>query len=95
MLRLPGPPTSASFTIANPYNEGTTYALNCDVIGGNPTPTVAWYINGIQVATNANPYSYSPSRNEDTQQIYCEATNTRGTVSSTPKTLDVDCECEL
>ena len=66
--------------------EGSNVALECRV-SGDPTPTVAWFYNSVQVPnsgaqhiTQASNYSllFSPVQSSDRGQYVCQATNAAG-----------------
>ena len=91
---FPGVPTSVAISgFTSPINEGASMTLTCDVTGGNPTPTIDWYLDGVLVLSNMASYTYTAARADDMDGIYCSATNSAGFLLSATSTLDIHCEC--
>ena len=40
--------------VAGPYNVGESPTLTCRVIGGNPSPSITWWLNGELLQENHN-----------------------------------------
>ena len=85
--------------------EGQTAVFNC-VVGGYPTPDVAWEKNGVELNVSADARLSVSFRREDHQliisnvqqsdagQYRCVANNSLDSATSFSATLTVKCECQ-
>ena len=80
---------------SGPYVRGTTVSMTCNVAGGNPPPTVAWYREGTVVGSTAT-YTTTLEEEDDAKAFSCKATSAGSVpVTSTAQTMEVHCECLL
>lgn len=88
---LPGSPDNvqvSGFTGAVFADE--TIALSCAVTGGNPTPTVQWYRDGIPIVTTAD-YTFTAAGEDDGVTFRCVGTNPAG---SKDDQVEVEVYCQ-
>jgi hypothetical protein len=79
-------PVAASVAIvadANPVTAGTTVTFTAAPTNGGGTPIYQWKVNGSNVGTDQNTYSYVPV---DGDAITCEMTSSLTCVSGSPAT---------
>ena len=74
-------PGSRSFIIgSNDYLiEGQPFTISCTVLEGDPTPTVQWFKDGVELTSNANLPSITVN---ETGEYMCTARNDVGTDSA-------------
>lgn len=81
-------PTSAVVVNEGPYAAGTI-SLSCETDGGNPEPTVAWYVDGALSADSGSPLSLDVGTENSGMTVSCDAMNSLGMASGSETTLIV------
>jgi uncharacterized protein (TIGR02145 family) len=75
-------PVSVSIVASeNPVNSGTTVTFTATPTNGGSSPAHQWKVNGANVGTNSNSYSYIPANNDS---ITCVVTSSQNCVSGNP-----------
>jgi hypothetical protein len=77
---------------ANPVCEGTPVIFTATPTNGGSNPAYQWKVNGAEVGTNSNTYSYAPANNDviTVELISSEACTTGNTAISQPVTMTVN-----
>jgi uncharacterized protein (TIGR02145 family) len=75
-------PAGVSITATpNPFCPGSSVTFNATPTNGGSTPSYQWKVNGTNVGTNTNTYSYNPVNNDS---VRCVMTSNLACVTSNP-----------
>jgi uncharacterized protein (TIGR02145 family) len=77
-----GPPAGVSISaVPNPFCPGASVTCTATPANGGPLPTYLWKVNGINVGTNSNTYTYNPLNGDS---IRCIMTSNLSCVTGNP-----------
>ncbi|MFZ4523363.1 MAG: FISUMP domain-containing protein [Bacteroidales bacterium] len=75
-------PAGVSITATpNPFCPGSSVTFNATPLNGGPLPAYQWKVNGANVGTNSNTYSYNPANGDS---VRCVMTSNLACVTSNP-----------
>jgi hypothetical protein len=67
--------------VPNPFCPGSSVTITATPSNGGPLPAYQWKVNGINVGTNSNTYSYNPTNGDS---VRCIMTSNLSCVTGSP-----------